>query len=81
MQYHLGMYCLFLRYNIEKVNHITNIRVTNTQMIKDGFPNGWSNNFAANLPMKRNGDSDEIADLALYLASEQSSYINGETSK
>ena len=31
-----------------------------------------------NLPSKRIGKPEEIADLALYLASEKSNYINGQ---
>ncbi|MEF8786463.1 MAG: SDR family oxidoreductase [Haloarculaceae archaeon] len=31
------------------------------------------------IPMERFGDPEEVADAALYLASEQSSYINGES--
>lgn len=34
--------------------------------------------FLPNIPMGRFGTTDEIADLALFLASEQSSYITGE---
>ena len=31
------------------------------------------------IPMERFGDPEEVADAALYLASEQSSYVNGES--
>ncbi len=35
-------------------------------------------NFLANIPMKRLGKGDEIADTCLYLASDMSSYISGQ---
>lgn len=35
-------------------------------------------NFLANIPMKRLGKGDEIADCCLYLASDMSSYVSGQ---
>ncbi|HEX2629888.1 MAG TPA: SDR family oxidoreductase, partial [Chitinophagaceae bacterium] len=36
-------------------------------------------NVAASTPLKREGEAGEVADLVLYLAGEQSSFINGES--
>ena len=35
-------------------------------------------NFLANIPMKRLGNGDEIADTCVYLASDLSSYVSGQ---
>ena len=35
--------------------------------------------FREMVPLRRFGDPSEIADAALYLASDQSSYVNGES--
>ncbi|MBB1271636.1 SDR family NAD(P)-dependent oxidoreductase [Psychromonas sp. SR45-3] len=50
-----------------------------TEMSKAELSSEAGKEKAKNIPMGRLGTSQEIADIALYLASEQSSYVTGQT--
>jgi NAD(P)-dependent dehydrogenase (short-subunit alcohol dehydrogenase family) len=45
--------------------------------ITDGWPEGWKQSAAEMNPMKRIGRPEDLASLAVFLASDAASYING----
>jgi len=52
--------------------------LTNTDMMKDNTPAELIKEVTSNLSLKRIGEPNEIANLALFLASDLSSYITGQ---
>ena len=52
--------------------------LTNTDMMKDNTPAEVIKEVTSNLSLKRVADPEEIANLALFLASDLSSYITGQ---
>jgi 3-oxoacyl-[acyl-carrier protein] reductase len=52
--------------------------LVNTKMMKTSTNEKNLQEVIKNLPSKRIGNPEEIADLAIYLASEKSNYINGQ---
>jgi 3-oxoacyl-[acyl-carrier protein] reductase len=65
------------RFNI-RVNTIAP-GLTNTDMMKDNTPEGILNDVISNLSLKRIGETEEIANVALFLSSDLSSYLTGQT--
>lgn len=43
-----------------------------------GMPSEWCENVIKGIPMRREGKAEEVAGVALFLASELSSYVSGE---
>lgn len=43
-----------------------------------GMPSEWRENVIKGIPMRREGKAEEVAGVALFLASELSSYVSGE---
>ncbi len=50
------------------------IRTEMTDVLDPKVVEGW----AANIPLKRAGEADEVADVCVFLASDMSSYVNGQ---
>ncbi len=50
---------------------------TNTPMMAD-IPDEWTNQMIAGIPLGRMGEPDEIASVASFLASDESSFITGQ---
>ena len=53
--------------------------LTDTDMMKDNTPKKYLDKTIERLSIKRIGKTDEIANTALFLASDLSSYITGQT--
>ena len=65
------------RFNI-RVNTIAP-GLTNTDMMKNNTPENVLNDVVSNLSLKRVGETEEIANVALFLSSDLSSYLTGQT--
>ena len=65
------------RLNI-RVNNIAP-GLTNTDMMKDNTPKTVVDNVIKNIPIGRMAEPVDIANVALFLASDLSSYITGQT--
>ncbi|RZL00225.1 MAG: SDR family oxidoreductase, partial [Pedobacter sp.] len=50
------------------------IRTEMTDVLDPKVVEGW----AAAIPLKRAGEADEVADVCVFLASDMSSYVNGQ---
>ncbi|MEE1884949.1 3-oxoacyl-[acyl-carrier-protein] reductase [Pedobacter flavus] len=50
------------------------IRTEMTDVLDPKVVEGW----AANIPLKRAGEADEVADVCVFLGSDMSSYVNGQ---
>src|SRR5690606_1026034 len=59
-----------------RVNSIHPAQITDTSFFRDGLP-GHSESARQAIPMQRQGTPRECADLVLFLASDESSYITG----
>ena len=49
------------------------------QILENMTKNERKNNFLHNIPLKRFGESQDISNLAIFLASEKSNYITGQS--
>ena len=65
------------RHNI-RVNTIAP-GLTNTKMMLDSTPEKYKNELESRISLKRIGSPEEVANVALFLASNLSSYITGQT--
>ena len=66
-----------VRANLIALMTIENIRA-NPEWYTDGHGGGYSPEDLAAIPMKRAGKPEEVANVAVFLASEQSSYVTGD---
>jgi len=66
-----------IRANLIALGMIENVRA-NPEWYTDGHGGGYSAEDLAAIPMKRAGKPQEVANVALFLASEQSSYVTGD---
>ena len=64
------------KYNI-RVNSISP-GPTNTRMMNENTPVKLAESLKENIPMKRFGEVQDIANVALFLSSEMSTYITGQ---
>ena len=66
-----------VRANLIALMTIENVRA-NPEWYTDGHGGGYSAEDLAAIPMKRAGKPQEVANVAVFLASEQSSYVTGD---
>ena len=66
-----------VRANLIALMTIENVRA-NPEWYTDGHGGGYSPEDLAAIPMKRAGKPQEVANVAVFLASEQSSYVTGD---
>lgn len=64
------------RYNI-RANSISP-GPTNTRMMNENTPSQIAENIKSNIPMKKFAEVDDIANVALFLSSDMSTYITGQ---
>jgi len=53
--------------------------LTQTDMMKNNTPDNILQEVIKTIPLKRVGDPNEIANVALFLASDLSTYLSGQT--
>ena len=53
--------------------------LTNTKMMIDSTPQKYIDDLKSRISLKRIGSPEEVANVALFLASDLSSYVTGQT--